>query len=210
MSRINLFSVKGGVGESTFAAALIIALVHRGCSPAVAAPNPDEHDDVLAIFGGRFTATSGHPPFMRFDLRDQQVRFDQQQSPNSRHMLSYGYGRADAQAFNVLITKPCYLAARRYVERPFANEDITPDCFVLFNEPGRALGVQDIARVVGAPCIGTVESDPRVSRSIDAGMFDSRPPRALLDVAKLVLDVAGIETPVALTAASSHERWVAS
>lgn len=73
----------------------------------------------------------------------------------------------------VLVTRPCYLALRR---APFAPP---PTAIVVINEPGRALNPNDIEAVIGIPVTATVPYTPTISRTIDAGLLNSRLPREL-------------------------------
>ena len=75
---------------------------------------------------------------------------------------------------SLLVTRNCYLALRRA-----ALAGCRPDGVVLVNEPGRALGKRAVEHSVGAPVIASVNIDPAVSRSVDAGLLLSRLPRAL-------------------------------
>lgn len=76
---------------------------------------------------------------------------------------------------SLLVTRPCYLALRhaaRALQRPTG--------VVVVREPGRALRSQDIERVVGAPVLAEVETDPAVARAVDAGLLTSaRLPRSI-------------------------------
>jgi hypothetical protein len=80
-------------------------------------------------------------------------------------------GRADR---SLLVLRPCYLALRRAV-----RVGIRPHGIVLVAEPGRALGVEDVETVLGAPVVAVVPVDPAVSRAVDAGLLVHRCPTAL-------------------------------
>lgn len=85
-----------------------------------------------------------------------------------------GAAIAAAADRSVLVTRPCYLALRRALLAP-----IRPTEVVLVREPGRVLGRDDVERVVGAPVVAEIESDPAVARAVDAGLLTGRLPRSL-------------------------------
>ncbi len=70
-----------------------------------------------------------------------------------------------------LITRPCYLSLRQA-----ARDAVRPTGVVLVDEPGRALRARDVERATGAPIVTRLLIDPRVARSVDAGLLSSRPP----------------------------------
>ena len=75
----------------------------------------------------------------------------------------------------LLVVRACYLnllAASRC--------DRTPDGVVFVRERGRSLGMADVEAVTGAPVVATIDCDPAVARSIDAGLATTRVPRSLL------------------------------
>ena len=81
---------------------------------------------------------------------------------------------------SLLVTRPCFLSLRRAVSLA-----LRPSGVVLLNEPGRALGRNDVERTVGAPVVAEIAIDPQVSRAVDAGLLTSRLPRSLArDVAR--------------------------
>lgn len=73
----------------------------------------------------------------------------------------------------VLVLRACYLALRRV--RPVAPGTEV----VLIDEPGRALGADDVAAVCGVPVTTRIPWDPPVARAVDAGLLARRLPRAL-------------------------------
>jgi MinD superfamily P-loop ATPase len=75
---------------------------------------------------------------------------------------------------SLLVTRPCYLALRRLVAMR-----ARPTGIVLVTEPGRSLRAVDLARSVDAPVVAEVPFDPAVSRSVDAGLLNTRLPRSL-------------------------------
>lgn len=82
---------------------------------------------------------------------------------------------ASAASTSLLVIRPCYLALRhamRAAQRPTG--------VVVVREPGRTLGRNDIERVIGAPVVAEVDTDPAVARAVDAGLLAAnRLPRAL-------------------------------
>lgn len=87
----------------------------------------------------------------------------------------------DAADRTLLVTRACYVAVRRAVESRVAIDGI-----VLVEEPGRALGVEDLEAALGAPVVSRVLLDPAVARAVDAGLLLARLPspfRRVLDLA---------------------------
>jgi MinD-like ATPase involved in chromosome partitioning or flagellar assembly len=84
-------------------------------------------------------------------------------------VVAAGAGRS------LLVTRPCYLSLRhalRATQRPSG--------VLVIREPGRALGRDDIERVVGAPVLAEIEADPAVARAVDAGLLSAaRLPRSI-------------------------------
>jgi hypothetical protein len=73
---------------------------------------------------------------------------------------------------NWLVTRACYLSIRRA-----GSQLLRPDGVVLVEEPGRALGVDDVEAAIGAPVVTRVLVDPAVARAVDAGLLLARLPR---------------------------------
>ncbi|MFP5489543.1 MAG: hypothetical protein ACLGHQ_14720 [Acidimicrobiia bacterium] len=73
----------------------------------------------------------------------------------------------------LLVTRPCYLAVRRAVDSRQVVDGI-----VLVEEPGRALGVDDIETALGAPVVCHLLLDPAVARAVDAGLLLAKLPGA--------------------------------
>ncbi|MEZ5383693.1 MAG: cellulose synthase operon protein YhjQ/BcsQ [Microthrixaceae bacterium] len=95
-----------------------------------------------------------------------------------------------AQA-RLVVLRSCYLALRR-----FGAADLGADGLVFVREPQRALVASDLEATVGAPTLATVELDPAVARSVDAGLLTSRLPRrlerSLADVVPRALEVVAV------------------
>lgn len=83
---------------------------------------------------------------------------------------------------SLLVTRLCYLALHRA-----AVIDIRPSGVVVVAESERALESSDVARVVGAPVVAEIRSDPGIARALDSGLLVARPPRALAQGAAEVL-----------------------
>ena len=80
-------------------------------------------------------------------------------------------GHADS---SLLITRLCFLALRR----ASGVGDLATGVVVVA-EPGRALSTSGVARVVGAPVVAEIPTDPSVARSVDAGLLLGRLPASL-------------------------------
>jgi hypothetical protein len=75
---------------------------------------------------------------------------------------------------SLLVTRACYLSLRRALAAA-----VRPSAVVLVDEPGRALGVDDIEQVLGVPVRARVAHDASVARAVDAGLLSNRLPRGL-------------------------------
>jgi hypothetical protein len=73
---------------------------------------------------------------------------------------------------SILVTRPCYLALRRFVSltRP------RPTGVIVVREPGRVLSAADVAAAAGAPVVAEIDVDPAIARAIDAGLLATRLP----------------------------------
>lgn len=74
---------------------------------------------------------------------------------------------------SLLVIRPCYLALRLAVHAP------RPTGVVLIREEGRALGVSDVEAALGVGVVAQVAFDPAIARAVDAGLLNTRLPRAL-------------------------------
>jgi hypothetical protein len=81
---------------------------------------------------------------------------------------------AAAASRSLLVLRPCYLGLRRALAAP-----LRPSGIVLVDEPGRALGPDDVGTVLGVPVRAVVACDPRVARAVDAGLLVDRLPAAM-------------------------------
>ena len=72
-------------------------------------------------------------------------------------------------AHSLLVTRACYLALRRAVRLDATRRSAG---IVLVEEPGRALGVRDVADVLGRPVIGRLPVRDTIAREIAAASAD--------------------------------------
>jgi hypothetical protein len=85
----------------------------------------------------------------------------------------------------LMVTRPCYLALRRAVGDPRLARSSGA---ILIDEPGRVLGVDDVAAVLGVPVVGRFPVRAEIARAVDAGVLRDRLPAALAIPASAVLD----------------------
>jgi hypothetical protein len=64
--------------------------------------------------------------------------------------------------------------------RRAADPLIRPSGVILVKDVGRALGASDVAGVIGAPVVAEIDVDPAVARLVDAGLLATRLPRRLV------------------------------
>jgi hypothetical protein len=81
---------------------------------------------------------------------------------------------AAAASRSLLVVRPCYLGLRRALAAP-----LRPSGVVLVDEPGRALGPDDVGAALGVPVRAVVAYEPRVARAVDAGLLARRLPATL-------------------------------
>ena len=86
---------------------------------------------------------------------------------------------------SVVVVRGCYLALRRAVRAPLVAQARGA---VLVEEPGRALGVREVAEILGLPVLARFPVRPSVARAVDAGVLVARLPGPLLAPAAAVLD----------------------
>jgi hypothetical protein len=82
---------------------------------------------------------------------------------------------AAAASRSLLVVRPCYLAMRRALAAP-----LRPSGIVLVDEPGRALGPDDVGAVLGVAIRAVVPCDPRIARAVDAGLLVDRLPSSMV------------------------------
>ncbi len=81
---------------------------------------------------------------------------------------------AAAASRSLLVLRPCYLALRRAMAAP-----LRPSGVILVDEPGRALGADDVGAVLGVPVRAVVAYEPRIARTVDAGLLVHRLPGSM-------------------------------
>ena len=107
-------------------------------------------------------------------------------------------GRPAAQAAvevadaSVVVVRGCYLALRRAVRTPLVARAAGA---VLVEEPGRALGKQEVAEVLGLPILARFPVRPSIARAVDAGVLAARLPSQLSGPAAEVLDALWARLP---------------
>lgn len=74
----------------------------------------------------------------------------------------------DAVGNVVMVTRPCYLSLKK------ATRMRKPRSVCVIREDGRALSVDDVGNVIGAPVSAVVPYEPAISRAVDAGLLASR------------------------------------
>ncbi len=202
------WSVKGGVGTSVVAASLAVrtAAEHGSCllvdlmgdQPAVlGVPEPDgvgvvdwlaAGSDVpvdalgrleLAVGDGLTVLPRGHgdPDPARLGVLAGVLAASRRPVVVDVGVLAagdppVGVLRARARR-SVLVLRACYLALRRVGTLDPGTEVVVVD------EPGRALGLDDVSAVCGVAVTTRVPWDPQVARAVDAGLLARRLPRAL-------------------------------
>lgn len=178
MTIISVIQHKGGVGASTFRAALaLVAAANEKCvllagDPDMLAMMGEPDSDSLVVINDCVAVRSTAPDYMpeAFDL-----------------MITDGpHDNAD---HTIVATRGDYLALRRGVadERTAAASG-----FVMWDEPKRSLNVRDVTNVLGIPCAATIRLDPAVARAIDSGLLTRRVPQAIAAPARHVLFNLGV------------------
>lgn len=83
----------------------------------------------------------------------------------------------DAADVSVLVTRPCYLSLRRAVHGRTSGRVAVVD------EPDRALGIADVAHVLGVRSPIRVPHSAAIGRAVDAGLLVERAPRLFAEMA---------------------------
>lgn len=84
----------------------------------------------------------------------------------------------------LMVIRPCYLALRRAVADGRVERSAG---VVLVEEPGRALGADDVAAVLNRPVVARFPVRAEIARAVDAGVLRERLPAALAAPAGAVL-----------------------
>lgn len=90
---------------------------------------------------------------------------------------------------SVVVVRGCYLALRRAVHSPLLERATG---VVLVEEPGRSLGVNEVADVLDRPVLARVPLRAPIARAVDAGVLAARLPEPLGRSATRVLTRLGI------------------
>jgi hypothetical protein len=174
MKRIDLTGAKGGQGTSVVACAVALAAAGRGLRVRL---DGEERDALEAILGMGPGGGAVLPGLVLGDGSGEE--FDL--------LVHDGPGEGGT---TLLVTRGCYLALRRAVRQP-----VRPAGVVLVEEPGRALGANEVAEVIGAPVVTRVPVNPAIARAVDADVLAARLPAALDIAAGEILDFAAAAVP---------------
>jgi cellulose biosynthesis protein BcsQ len=107
-------------------------------------------------------------------------------------------GRADDAAsralvevsdFSVVVLRPCYLALRRAASDELVR---TASGIVVVEEQGRALGMREVADVLGVPVLATVSVRAAIARVVDAGVLVARLPDGLARPVRMLFERLGV------------------
>ena len=169
------YAAKPGQGTTTVAAGAALAACHAGPVHLVS-PGPD----AAALLG--IAHPDAWPVEVRPNLTLHQER-PQDIEPGAVLIIDGGTDPETVEGVAYLVTRPCYLALRRAM-----TAHRRPDGLVIITEPGRALTVEDVAEVIGAPVRAVIPTDPAVARAIDAGLLASRLPRTLARTLAHIID----------------------
>jgi hypothetical protein len=171
MTITNFFAVKGGQGATTVAAVTALGMARRGPTTLIV-PYHSEGDDMCAVLGLPPLAVGPLEPVEITE--DLSLMVTEEYRPSlMADAVASGYGHMPGWR-NILVTRHCYLALRRFVAL-----NLQVDGIVTIGEPGRALSDRDIERACGAPVIASLLWDPTVARAVDAGLLAARPPVSL-------------------------------
>lgn len=179
---------KGGVGASTVRAALALVAATEGLKVLIAGD-----PDAAAIFGLASEPNPGEPVTLEsvtISMADP-TNDDAYILGGARHEfdLIITEGWCDGADHSIIVARGCYLNLRHSVRD---ERTARADGFVLVEEPGRSLGVNDVANVLGAPCLAAVPVRASIARAIDAGVFPTRLPNEIARPAREVLRRLGV------------------
>lgn len=162
---IHFYGAKGGVGTST--AAALLALELQAAGQHVALIDLTDTGDHAAILGRPACGSMIYLP--EPDPAAEMHQFD---VAIIDHGTDVPTGIPNGQAV-YLVTRPCYVALRRALER-LRVSDVHVDGVVVFAEPDRSLGTRDIEAALDLPAVATIVVTPSVARTIDAGLLEAR------------------------------------
>lgn len=172
------YSAKPGQGTTTVAVAAALVATRSGPVHLISAG-----PDAAAVLG--IAQPDAWPVEARPGLwLHQEMPDADHYQPHAVYVIDAGTDPTETYGVAYLVTRPCYLALRRAM----TGGTIRPDGLVVITEPGRALTVEDVAEVIGAPVRAVIPQDPAVARAIDAGLLASRLPRTLARTLGAVID----------------------
>jgi hypothetical protein len=161
---IHLYGAKGGVGTSTVA--VLIAAELAAAGEAVHLSGRSQTEDLGALLG--------LPP-----SESQPYQLGPAGEPTAR-VYDWGTDAAGAAAGQIagggqlfLVTRSCYLALRRALA-----QGVRPDGIILLAEPERSLGAADVVDILGVRVVAEIPVEPRIARSVDAGILGRVRPRS--------------------------------
>ncbi len=163
---ITITGARGGQGTSTVAAA--VALFAAGHARTVlASADPRAMAALLAVPARAADDEIEITPTLR--LADRPSADDEVLVVDAGTSSSVA-GEDDGGERYVVLRGPCYLALASLVAAPGP----LPDGVILLAEAGRSLTATDVTEVLGVPVVATVEVNPAVARTIDAGLLPAR------------------------------------
>jgi MinD-like ATPase involved in chromosome partitioning or flagellar assembly len=202
------WSVKGGVGTTTVAAALALRLAAEAAGGVVLA---DLAGDAPAVLGLPEPSSPGLAGWLAAGAQvpaDALARIEIEVAPGlgllprgpghlyparagvlatlfdrGPRTVVADCGRADGAAVVAVIglARQSLLVTRpcyMALRRAMAAP-VQPTGIVLVDEPGRALSGDDLHGALNVPVVATVPLDPKVARQVDAGLLRGRLPRSL-------------------------------
>ncbi len=98
-------------------------------------------------------------------------------------------GVVEVADHSVVVVRGCYLALRRAVQSPLLEAAAG---VVLVEEPGRSLGAREVTDVLGRPLLARIPLRASTARSVDAGVFASRPGDGVLGPVSSMLRGLGL------------------
>ena len=183
---LQFFGVKGGSTTSTVAACTALLLAADRDVTII-----DHSVDMPALLGVPQPYEANYNPLSVVDrLQLASANYFWGDPDHDLGMQVHDMGLARVMvpgAMRLLVIKPCYLALRQAVATDVQD---FAEGFVLSNEPGRALTERDCERALGIKHVATVNYDPMVARSIDAGLVTARMPLSMRDGLEPVVSLA--------------------
>lgn len=173
MSTTTFHSVAGGSGTTTVALAYAVKLAAHFPDRAHTISSVTSEIDVLGMGGTSGTHLTDNlrlDVFGTGDVHDAGVVREVQTASE----LDRSYLVLRGPSFNAL-KRATLLGVR-------------PTGVIVVAEDGRSLDGRDVEDVLGVRVVATIPVDPQVARTVDAGLFVARLPRAFRELDRLVLD----------------------